>query len=218
MIAGFARLGLQDQSADAPLRERRASCSRITTRSRPSAPISATTSTASSTRSTTSRLQRASRLRLALAALGAGAQVPGRRRPSRCSRRSRSMWDAPARSIPLARLKPVTVGGVVVSNATLHNEDYIQGIGGNGEPIRDGVDIRVGDTVVDPARRRRDPEGARRGAREAPGGREALRIPDHLPGLRQPCGARGQPAHGQGGRGAPLHRRPDLPGAGGASG
>ncbi|HYF55892.1 MAG TPA: NAD-dependent DNA ligase LigA [Salinarimonas sp.] len=49
---------------------------------------------------------------------------------------------------PLARLKPVTVGGVVVSNATLHNEDYIRGIGGNGEPIRGGVDIRVGDTVT----------------------------------------------------------------------
>ena len=49
---------------------------------------------------------------------------------------------------PLARLTPVTVGGVVVSNATLHNEDYIRGIGGNREPIRGGVDIRVGDTVV----------------------------------------------------------------------
>ena len=65
---------------------------------------------------------------------------------------------------PLARLKPVTVGGVVVSNATLHNEDYIRGIGGNGESIRNGVDIRVGDTVHDPARGRRHPEGARRGA------------------------------------------------------
>jgi DNA ligase (NAD+) len=49
---------------------------------------------------------------------------------------------------PLAKLRPVTVGGVVVSNATLHNEDYVKGIGGNGEPIRGGVDIRVGDTVV----------------------------------------------------------------------
>ncbi|MBB4039302.1 DNA ligase (NAD+) [Microvirga flocculans] len=49
---------------------------------------------------------------------------------------------------PIARLKPVTVGGVVVSNATLHNEDYIKGIGGNGEKIRGGVDIRIGDTVV----------------------------------------------------------------------
>ncbi|MGF9756366.1 NAD-dependent DNA ligase LigA [Microvirga sp. 0TCS3.31] len=49
---------------------------------------------------------------------------------------------------PIARLKPVTVGGVVVSNATLHNEDYIKGIGGSGEKIRNGVDIRIGDTVV----------------------------------------------------------------------
>ena len=49
---------------------------------------------------------------------------------------------------PVARLKPVTVGGVVVQNATLHNEDYIKGIGNDGNPIRDGVDIREGDTVV----------------------------------------------------------------------
>jgi DNA ligase (NAD+) len=49
---------------------------------------------------------------------------------------------------PVARLAPVTVGGVVVSNATLHNEDYIKGIGNDGEPIRNGVDIREGDTVV----------------------------------------------------------------------
>jgi DNA ligase (NAD+) len=49
---------------------------------------------------------------------------------------------------PLAKLKPVTVGGVVVSNATLHNEDYVRGVGGDGQPIRGGVDIRIGDTVV----------------------------------------------------------------------
>ncbi len=49
---------------------------------------------------------------------------------------------------PVAKLAPVTVGGVVVSNATLHNEDYIKAIGNDGEPIRDGVDIRIGDTVV----------------------------------------------------------------------
>jgi DNA ligase (NAD+) len=49
---------------------------------------------------------------------------------------------------PVAKLEPVTVGGVVVQNASLHNEDYIKGIGNDGEPIREGRDIRIGDTVI----------------------------------------------------------------------
>jgi DNA ligase (NAD+) len=49
---------------------------------------------------------------------------------------------------PVGKLEPVGVGGVIVQNVTLHNEDYINGIGGDGERLRDGRDIRIGDTVI----------------------------------------------------------------------
>src|SRR5580704_8824205 len=49
---------------------------------------------------------------------------------------------------PVGKLQPVGVGGVIVQNVTLHNEDYIKGIGGKGEMLREGRDIRIGDTVI----------------------------------------------------------------------
>ncbi|MDE4914181.1 NAD-dependent DNA ligase LigA [Methylobacterium sp. 092160098-2] len=49
---------------------------------------------------------------------------------------------------PVAKLRPVTVGGVVVSSSTLHNEAYIAGLDNEGLPIREGKDLRVGDHVT----------------------------------------------------------------------
>ena len=110
---------------------------------------------------------------------------------------------------PVARLTPVTVGGVVVANATLHNEDYIAGRDAAGEPIRDGRDIRVGDWVTvyragDVIPKIVDVDLSRR-----PAGAVPYVFPDNCPdcgsdAVREP----GEAVH-------PLHRRPDLPGAGG---
>lgn len=86
---------------------------------------------------------------------------------------------------PVARLRPVTVGGVVVSNATLHNEDYIAGRDGNGNPIREGRDIRVGDWVQvyragDVIPKIRDVDLARR---------PETAVPYHMPTLCPECGS-----------------------------
>jgi DNA ligase (NAD+) len=49
---------------------------------------------------------------------------------------------------PVGRLKPVFVGGVTVTNVTLHNADYIRGVGADRAPIRSGKDLRIGDVVI----------------------------------------------------------------------
>lgn len=71
---------------------------------------------------------------------------------------------------PVARLDPVFVGGVTVSNATLHNQDEI-----------DRKDVRVGDTVW--VRRAGDviPEVIRVVSERRPEGTEPFRLPERCP-------------------------------------
>ena len=71
---------------------------------------------------------------------------------------------------PVARLKPVFVGGVTVSNATLHNEDFIAELG-----------LKIGDTVV--VRRAGDviPEVVRVLPERRTGAEKDFVMPDHCP-------------------------------------
>lgn len=71
---------------------------------------------------------------------------------------------------PVARLKPVRVGGVTVTNATLHNADEVQ-----------RKDVRVGDTVI--VRRAGDviPEVVRVMPEQRPDGTEPFRMPARCP-------------------------------------
>ena len=163
-------------------------------------PGSATTSTASSTRSTTSRCRSGSassrdRPRWALAHKFAAQEATTIVEDIDINVGRTGSLN------PLAKLRPVTVGGVVVSNATLHNEGYVKGVGGDGEPIRDGRDIRVGDTVTVVAGRRRHPQGD--GRRSRPSGRR----------IRSPTSSRRPARPAAAGPCAPINPRTGTPDA-----
>ena len=112
---------------------------------------------------------------------------------------------------PVARLEPVTVGGVVVQNATLHNEDYIKGIGNDGRSATARYPHRR--HRDDPARRRRHPAGASSVVLDK---RPKDAKPYNFPTICPVCGSHAVREEGRGAR-PPLHRRADLSGAGGGA-
>ena len=101
----------------------------------------------------------------------------------------------------------MTVGGVVVSNATLHNEDEIA-----------RKDIRIGDTVIVSRAGDVIPQVIGVVLDKRPKGAKPYKFPEVCPACGSPAVREVDEKTGKRRVGAPLYRRAHLPGAGARSG
>ena len=96
---------------------------------------------------------------------------------------------------PKAVIEPVRLAGTTVTNATLHNQDFI-----------DNLDLRIGDTVLVQKAGRSSPEILSVVRDRRPGGDGAVSYAGHLPRVRRARRARS-------GRGGPALHGCGVPGA-----